>query len=159
MPRNRTRASGTRGTQRRTRARTSGSIPRDVAATFASYPKHVREKLETIRSLILATAKETDGVGTIEETLKWGEPAYLTSESGSGSTIRLGWKRARPNEYAMYFNCRTNLVSTFRALFADELRFEGNRAVVFAAADDVPIDALRVCIDAALTYHRRGRVD
>jgi len=126
-----------------------------VAATFAAYPARIRRKLGTIRSLILSTAKETDGVGAIEETLKWGEPAYLTSESGSGSTIRLGWKEARPDEYAVYFNCNTHLVSTFRALFADELRFEGKRAIVFDAADDVPIEALRVCIDAALTYHKR----
>jgi hypothetical protein len=139
----------------RRRAKARGTIASPVATTFASYPPQIRRKLGTIRSLILSTAKETDGVGAIEETLKWGEPAYLTSESGSGSTIRLGWKQSRPDEYAMYFNCRTSLVSTFRALFADELRFEGNRAIVFDAADDIPIEALRVCIDTALTYHKR----
>jgi hypothetical protein len=141
--------------RRRTKARTRAAPNDRVAAAFASYPAHIRRKLGELRSLIFATAEETDGVGAIEETLKWNEPAYLTSETGSGSTIRLGWKRARPDEYAMYFNCNTNLVSTFRAHFSDELRFAGNRAIVFDASADIPKDVLRICIEAALTYHQR----
>ena len=49
---------------------------------------------------------------------------------------------------------RTNLVETFRARFPIELKFEGNRAIVFDESDAVPTDALAVCIAAALTYHR-----
>src|SRR5262245_63631054 len=113
----------------RTKARSRAEPNDAVAAVFASYPPHIRRKLHSLRALIFATAEETDGVGAIDETLKWSEPAYLTSETGSGSTIRLGWKPARPDEYAMYFNCNTTLVSTFRALFTDELRFEGKRAI------------------------------
>ena len=54
----------------------------------------------------------------------------------------------------MYFNCQTTLVETFRTLFPNEFRFEGNRAIVFNASDAVPTDALAFCIAAALTYHR-----
>ena len=70
-----------------------------------------------LRELIFATAAATPGVGALEETLKWGEPAYLTSATRSGSTIRLAWKPARPEQYAMFFNCQTTLVDTFRTLF------------------------------------------
>ncbi|MCE2560115.1 MAG: DUF1801 domain-containing protein [Acidobacteria bacterium] len=129
----------------------------DVAEKFEAYPPAIRSRLLVLRSLILETADNTDGVGPLEETLKWGEPAYVTSKSKSGSTVRIGWKRSQPSQYAMYFHCRTNLIETFRALFPDELRFEGNRAIVFDEKDSLPEDPLRFCIAAALTYHRSKR--
>jgi hypothetical protein len=57
----------------------------------------------------------------------------------------------------MYFNCRTTLVETFRALFPDELRFEGQRAIIFKASERIPKDAVAFCVAAALTYHRTGK--
>lgn len=131
-------------------------IPPDpaVAKVFASFPPGIRPKMMALRKLILDTAATTDGVGPITETLKWGEPAYLTSASKSGSTIRIGWKASAPRRYAMYFNCQTNLVDTFRALFPEAFSFQGNRAIVFEETDTVPADALAVCVAAALTYHR-----
>ena len=126
----------------------------EVIATFDSYPPSIRTKLMALRKVILQTAAQTTGVGDIEETLKWGEPAYLTSKSGTGSTIRIGWKKSSPDEYAMYFNCKTNLIDTFRTIFPDDFKYEGNRAIVFGSNSVIPADALRFCIAAALTYHR-----
>jgi hypothetical protein len=34
--------------------------------------------------MIFDVARQTKGVGKLQETLKWGEPAYVTAESGSG---------------------------------------------------------------------------
>lgn len=129
----------------------------DVAAVFDGYPPKIRRKLRKIRKLVLDTAAATEGVGEIEETLKWGEPAYLTSQSKSGTTIRLGWKRKSPDRYAMLFHCQTNLVESFRGLFADDLTFEGNRAIVFGEDDAIPVEPLEFCIAAALTYHRKKK--
>ena len=95
-----------------------------VASVFNGYPAKVRKDMYALRELILATAGNTRGVGEIEETLKWGEPAYLTSKSRSGSTIRIDWKKSRPAEYAMYFKCQTTLVETLRTLFPKVLQFE-----------------------------------
>lgn len=114
----------------------------------------MRRKLLALRKLIFETAAATEGVGKLDETLKWGEPAYVTAESKSGSTIRIDWKKAQPSRYAMYFHCQTNLIETFRTLFPTEFEFEGNRAIVFDESGNVPIDALSFCIAAALTYHR-----
>ena len=126
-----------------------------VAQTFAAYPPDLRRRLMLLRGLILDTAAATPGVGEIEETLKWGEPAYLTSASKSGSTLRLGPVKSSPTQYALYFNCKTTLVDTFRTLFPQELRYDGNRAIVLDAGDALPRDALAFCIQAALTYHWR----
>jgi Domain of unknown function (DU1801) len=117
----------------------------------------VRGKLLSLRELIFQTAAGTKGVGVLEETLKWGEPAYLTTQSKSGSTIRLGWKAAKPKQYTMYFHCQTNLIDTFKQLFPEDFTFEGNRAIVFEAQDTPPKDALRFCVNAALTYHLHKR--
>ena len=124
-----------------------------VAQIFENYPPAVRRRLLALREPIFETAAATPGVGTLEETLKWGEPAYLTSETKSGSTIRLGWKKSASAQYAMYFNCQTNLVDTFRTLFPGEFKFEGDRAIVFNISDASPRDPLACCVAAALTYH------
>ena len=42
-----------------------------------------------LRRLIMETASETEGVGPLEETLRWGQASYLTTASGSGSMIRM----------------------------------------------------------------------
>ena len=127
-----------------------------VAAAFEAYPPKIRAKLLRLRKLILDTARRTDGVGPVTETLKWGEPAYLTEATKSGSTIRLGWKQKTPGQLGIYFNCNTTLVDTFRTLFP-ELAYEGNRAIVFQANDTLPVDDLCECFAAALTYHMRKR--
>lgn len=125
-----------------------------VASKFEAYPPKMRRKMMALRRLILETAAATCDVGEIEETLKWGEPAYVTSQTGSGSTVRIDWKKAKPRQYAMYFNCQTNLVETFRTLFPRDFKYEGNRAIVFDEDEVVSVRALEFCIVAALTYHR-----
>jgi Domain of unknown function (DU1801) len=110
-----------------------------VAAKFAAYPPLARRKLLALRELVFRTAAATPGVGEIEETLKWGEPAYVT-RNGGGSTVRMDWKKNDPDHYAMYFHCQTNLVETFRTMFPHDFRFVGNRALVFAVNGTVPAD-------------------
>lgn len=137
----------------------AGSPPRPfrsaaVAAVFNAYPERMRKRLLFLRELIFDTAAETDGVGELQETLKWGEPAYVTAKSRSGSTIRIDRKKADETQYALYFHCQTNLVDSFRALFPNEFAYEGNRSIVFHENDAVPVKELRFCIATALTYHR-----
>jgi hypothetical protein len=124
-----------------------------VAALFDGYPEQVRSKLLLLRELIFDTASEIEGIGKLEETLRWGEPSYLTTESGSGSMVRLNAKGA-DGQYAIYFHCQTNLVETFRQMYADRLKFEKNRAIVFDQGDKLPMEELRHCVSMALTYHR-----
>ncbi len=124
-----------------------------VARVFNRYPRKMRQKLMVLRQLIFDVAAKTKDVGELEETLKWGEPAYLTSQSNSGSLIRIDVKKSDPSKYAMYFHCQTNLVDSFKTLFPDTFSYEKNRAIVFDQDDRVSIGGLRVCIAMALTYH------
>jgi hypothetical protein len=114
--------------------------------------------LLAVRRMILEVAKQTEGVGKLQETLKWGEPAYVTAETGSGSTIRINRHKKQDRQYALYFHCQTTLVDSFRGLFPKTFKFEGNRCIVFDEAERVPAAELKICIGMALTYHRkRGR--
>lgn len=126
-----------------------------VAEVFAAYPPAVRKRLLALRKMIFAVASRTDGVGKLQETLKWGEPAYVTAESGSGSTIRINRCKSTESRYAIYFHCQTTLVETFRTLFPDTFKFEGNRSIVFDKNDRVPANELVLCIAMALTYHKQ----
>jgi hypothetical protein len=128
-----------------------------VERVFAGYPADVRRKLADLRALIFDVASETDGVGKLEETLKWGQPSYLTTESRSGSLIRIDQLKSQPSKYAMYFHCQTTLVDTFREMFPRTFQFEGNRALIFDAASKIPAAQLRECIRLALTYHQKKK--
>jgi hypothetical protein len=125
----------------------------EVAAVFESYPPKFRRKLLALRKLIFETAESIEAVGPIEETLKWGQPAYITAASKSGSTIRIDWKESAPQEYAICFHCQTTLVGDFREWFPATFEFDGNRRIVFGENDRVPKGPLSACIAAALTYH------
>lgn len=134
------------------------SVPAEIATALARYPAAVQARLLELRALVLAVAAETDGVGPLAETLKWGEPAYLTEMTGSGTTIRLGVSKAEPDAAAMFVSCRTSLVDNFRAQFGDLFTYEGNRAVIVPTDGTLPEAPLATCMRAALLYHRRDRL-
>jgi len=125
-----------------------------VHAVFESYAPELRSGLLALRDLILETAEATEGVGAIEETLKWNQPSYLTSETNSGSTVRVApAAKGSKADYAMFFICNTNLVDSFETMFGDTFTYEGNRALLFNLGDEIPRDELRECVAMALTYH------
>jgi Domain of unknown function (DU1801) len=126
-----------------------------VTALFDTYPKPLKSKLLALRRLILDTARTTEGVGAIEEALKWGQPSYLTSQTKSGSTVRIDRVKSA-NQVAVYFHCQTDLVETFRELYP-ELSYGGNRSILLDATNALPEDALRHCVALALTYHLNKR--
>ncbi len=128
-----------------------------VAKVFAAYPGTIRAKLVALRDTIFDTAETIDGVGPLEETLKWGQPSYLTSKTGTGSTIRIDRVKSDDSRIAIYFHCHTDLVATFRELYPKQMEYGGNRSILLDAAAKIPEKALRHCIGLALTYHARKR--
>ena len=123
----------------------------EVERVFENFPDAVREKMLTLRELVLETAREMSEISNLEETLKWGEPSYI---SPIGSTLRMDWKAKKPDQYALYFKCTSRLVETFRAVYGDQLNFEGNRAIVFQLHEQIPKEILKQCIRATLRYHK-----
>jgi len=126
-----------------------------VKAVFDGFPDAVRGRLLGLRRLIFDVAAATDGVGPLTETLKWGEPAYLTEKSKSGSTVRLGTTK-NPGEAAVFFICHTGLVSRFKDMMPDALPYEGTRAIVFGNDDPIDEDALAQCLAMAMTFKKKA---
>jgi hypothetical protein len=122
----------------------------NVKQKYESYPSKAQIIFLKIRDAIFEVA-HADGVGSIEETLKWGEPSYLVK---GGSTIRMDWKPKNPNQISVYFNCKTTLVETFKEIFGDVFRYEGNREIVLLLSEELPLAELKICISLSLRYHK-----
>lgn len=128
----------------------AAAIPEDVRAAFVTMPAPLRPRFAELRARINHVAEEDARIVPLEESLKWGEPAYRP-RSGSGSTVRLGVPRDAPDRCGVFFICSTGLVDTFRADFP-ELSCLGNRTILVDPVAPVP-DVLDICLHRALSYH------
>ncbi len=130
----------------------------EVENKFSTYPEKFQKKFLILRDLIFQTAARTKGVGELTETLRWGEPAYVTAQTKSGTPIRIDWKKKFPNQIALYFNCNTTLVKAFRLKFKGLFSFEGNRSIRFQEGERIPKKELSECFQMALTYHLNKKI-
>ena len=80
--------------------------------------------------------------------MKWGQPSYLTAQSGSGTTVRIDRAKGADGEVAIYVSCLTDLVATFRERYP-KLRYEGKRAIHFRAEDHRMSQLFAHCIPGA----------
>ncbi len=124
----------------------------EVAAAFEAFDPGPRRRLLELRALIFNVAEHED-VGPLRETLKWGEPAYLTRPR-RGTTIRLGSKA--PDHAAMYVHCQSDVIPQL-APRHPQLDWVGTRELSLPVAGRLPEVAVREFIALALTYHRRRR--
>ena len=134
-------------------------IPKEVSGKIQTYPKDVQVRLQELRVLILETAAKTEGVGKIEECLKWGEPSFLTSQSGSGTPIRIDWKVKDPERCYIYFHCQTKMISLIKELYPTDFIYHGNRALSLNLKSRLPKRKLVMCFEIALTYHFKNYKD
>lgn len=121
--------------------------------TIAPYSPKVRRRLGELRKLILSTARSLEGVGEIAQALRWGQFSFLTLESGS--TVRIDSRRNDIETVAIYFHCQSGLIEHFKELYPDQLKYEGQRAIVLTVNAPLPEATLRHCISLALTHHLR----
>jgi hypothetical protein len=128
-----------------------------VATVFKAYAPDTRGRLMALREVLFEVADETEGVGALTETLKWGQPSYLTKETGSGTTVRIDRLKGKAGGCAIYFHCQSGLVDQFRDLYPKTFTYEGRRAILFGPATRVPARELRHCIALALTHHLRKK--
>ena len=130
-------------------------LPAELAAKFAGYPSNAYAALMQIRGWIFDLAADHPAIGEITETLKWGEPAYLTDRPKSGTTIRLAWSPKRPDSAGIFVNCQTTLLDDWRGLYGETLDLVGNRQIRLPLGAPLPADPIRHCLAMALTYHQR----
>ena len=120
----------------------------EVRAVFAQYSDRQQKLLSRLRVLIYTTAKADPRIGSVVETLKWGQPAYLTESPKSGTTVRIDAVGA--TDCAVYVSCQTTLIESLRVVFPNE-RYQKNRALWLDVNDST--SAAAALIEMALTYH------
>jgi len=103
-----------------------------------------RPALENALKLISEVAEADSDIGSLEASLKWGQPSVATKPK-TGTPIRLGVVKS--GEPALFVHCQTSLVADWQG---SDLRFEGSRAVLLDGADPA---ALSGFVRAALRYH------
>ena len=128
--------------------------PPNVARVLDACPPAARAHLKRLRALILSTAAGLPETGWITETLKWGQPAYLTERTKSGTTIRLGWDEAGAR-LSLFVHCQTTLVDEWRAHYSDQLTLVSTREISIPTNSPLPEAPLKHCVAMALTYHSR----
>ena len=130
-------------------------VPTEIAAVFDAAPEAVRARLYGLRAMAFAAAEAT-GTLPLEESLKWGQPAFRPKAPRTGTTLRLGW---RAEACTLFVPCQTDLLDQYRARFAGLFAFDGDRAVHVPVAPGRDEAALQQMMAMALTYHRdkRGR--
>lgn len=121
-----------------------------INTVLSGYPQPQRVKLEELRNIVHATAKNIAEIEELEESLKWGQPSFVAKPKGLGSSVRID---KRDEGVSVYFICNTGLVDKFRTIYPDQFNYIGNREIHFALDDDLNEDALSHCIAMALTYH------
>lgn len=127
---------------------TQSSVP----AKLATYPAPARKMLDQIRNWVFDLAAGMEGVGDLDESLKWGEPAWRP-KSGVGTTIRADWKSKTPDQVMIFFDCKTDLIDRTRSLLSDQLTCEGNRAIILPIDHPMPEGAIKTALGWALRYH------
>ncbi len=125
-------------------------LPPAIGQAMARYQPAARQGVLALRSLIFDVAQGLPDIGSVQEALRWGQPAYLTSRR-AGSTLRLG--PHRDANFAIFAHCQTRIISTYVQAFPGWDRIDGNRAVLFDDIAQIEPERLTFLIRNALTYH------
>ncbi|SNZ20511.1 DUF1801 domain-containing protein [Cohaesibacter gelatinilyticus] len=127
----------------------------DIEVAFDAFDEMEREHLLAIRKLIYELAKQDKEVGTIVESLKWGQPSYDTKPR-TGTPIRLGMVKSAPDHVALFAHCQSNVMAVARLHYEDHFSFEGNRALLIPTTKALPIEAVSHVIRIALRYRLKA---
>ena len=132
-------------------------LPRDVKTVVRTYPSAARSRFMDIREIVFAAAADTPETGPLTETLKWGQPAYLTEVTQSGATLRVAWNQRDPDRIGIFLNCRSSLVENIRTLYPGTFEIEGTRGLKLALDKPLPKQAIDHVARLSQSYHRRKR--
>jgi hypothetical protein len=124
---------------------------KELKAKYNSYPTSIKKEILELRELIFEVIEKDDEIDFYEETLKWGEPSFLTKSSGS--TLRIDWKTKNPDCISLFVNCRTKIISIFKELYPNDFQYIGNREIRLSLNDTYSKNKLKKCIEVVLKYN------
>lgn len=128
----------------------------DILNTFALWPDIVQQGAMHVRTVCWDVAKAAE-TGPLDESLKWGQPAWRPRKPRIGSTLRLGWRGDAPDHLDLYVDCKTDIAARVTDAFPDVFDSDKRRRLTIALDRDLPTDALWHLVHQTLTYHRSKR--
>ncbi len=134
----------------------SAEVPRmspEVKIAFEQLPLESQPVLRALRSVIYDVAQGEPRIGEIEESLKWGDPAYRSVRPQTGTTLRLGARK--DGRFGLFVPCSTSLIEQFKEDIPGLYDIDGTRGVILTAQSDPFAEPLRLLIHRALTYRLR----
>ena len=131
--------------------RSMTDIHPDLAHKFQSWPANAAQYASEIRALFIQTAQNFD-VRDLEESLKWGEPAWRPKKGGT--TLRASWSPKTPTELGLFVDCKSDLCARMQSDFPNDFRFVAPRAMYLPLAQPVPTPAVTHLARIAFRYKR-----
>ena len=125
--------------------------------TLATWSKPAQELAQACRHLFHTIAQEAD-TGPLDESLKWGQPAWRPRKARTGATLRMDWDAATPDRLSLYVDCKTDLASRMRDIYPDLPLNDGQRHLGITIGAPLPEQALAHLAEMTFTYHRAKRM-
>ncbi len=122
------------------------ALSTSISEVIDCYDAATRMGVLQLRGLILNVARSLSE--PIEETLRWGQPAYIAPK---GSTLRLG--PHKDASFAIFAHCQSSIITSYAQAFPGWDKLDGNRAILFDHPDQIEPERLTHLIRHALTYH------
>lgn len=129
------------------------SLPESVQFCIARWPAPAQARFAELRVIVHRVAQQAE-IGTLTETLKWGQPSWRAARPRVGSTLRCDWRDTNPNRLSLYVHCQTKLVETMRSLYPKAFAYKGRRALHMPLDQPMPSEAVDHCALLTLAYHR-----
>ena len=130
--------------------------PASILERSATWPVQAQGHFTRLRTIVHDVAAAAD-VGPLEESLKWGQPAWRPKRPRIGSTLRVDWAPSAPDLLMVYVDCKTDLAAQMDTRFPGEFRNDGRRALGFELNQPLNEDAVWQLAHLTLTYHRAKR--
>ncbi|MEM7520466.1 MAG: hypothetical protein AAF307_05460 [Pseudomonadota bacterium] len=134
------------------------NAPDTVLTRLRSWPDAARAAFQTCRAIFHAVADEAK-LGALEESLKWGQPAWRPKRPRTGATLRMSWDPATPEHLLLFVDCKTDLAARMQHLYPDLPVNDGRRQMAVSLEQALPSQALRHLAEMTFAYHldrRRG---
>lgn len=130
--------------------------PSQILDRTATWPENAQSCFAQLRGIIHDVATQAD-IGPLDESLKWGQPAWRPKRARTGSTLRVDWSPETPNRLLAFVDCKTDLAAQMDHRFPKQFHNDGRRALAFDL--DTPLDENAVwhLAHITLTYHRSKR--
>jgi len=131
--------------------------PAPLLHLMTSWSEPARDALWACRNLFHDTAEQAE-IGPLDESLKWGQPAWRPRAPRTGSTLRMGWSAGQPQQLMLFVDCKTDLAARMRDIYPDVGENDGRRRIALDLEGPLPEQAIAHLAQMTFCYHLSRRL-